>query len=369
MTQEFWLDLFTGTTWQEFLEAGGEISGFRENRWTTVQKIKTGDYLLCYLTGLSRWIGVLEVVGEPYQDESEIWKGETYPCRLPVKIVVALTPEIAVPVKDMRNELSVFKNLKSPSKWQGAFRGSPARWKQEDGQAVIRALQEAERSPVVRPVDPTKLARKPATYESRRLRRQVTVPEPEPVQPGPGPPTEKEVNVHTEIQWVLLKLGSDLGLDVWVARNDRSKEYQGRPLGEISRMLDTVPVQFERATQKTIELIDVLWLRGNSIEAAFEIESTTSIYSGLLRMSDLVSMQPNINIPLYLVAPDERRQKVLNEVNRPTFSRLDPPLPQICRFIPFSALRERVEKVESVVKYLKPDFIKDIAESCELEED
>jgi hypothetical protein len=83
-------------------------------------------------------------------------------------------------------------------------------------------------------------------------------------------------------------------------------------------------LQFDEATNRTIELIDVLWLKGNAVVAAFEIESTTSIYSGLLRMSDLIAMQPNLNIPLYLVAPDERRQKVFAEVNRPTFSRLSP---------------------------------------------
>jgi hypothetical protein len=49
-----------------------------------------------------------------------------------------------------------------------------------------------------------------------------------------------------------------------------------------------------------------------------------------------VAMQPNLNIPLYLVAPDERRQKVFAEVNRPTFLRLSPPLVDICRYISFS---------------------------------
>jgi hypothetical protein len=43
-------------------------------------------------------------------------------------------------------------------------------------------------------------------------------------------------------------------------------------------------------------------------------------FSGLLRMSDLITMQPNINIPLYIVAPNERRNKVIVEVNRPTFA-------------------------------------------------
>lgn len=69
----------------------------------------------------------------------------------------------------------------------------------------------------------------------------------------------------------------------------------------------------------TIELIDVLWLGGNAITAAFEIESTISIFSGLLRMSDLLARQASISVPLFLVAPDKRREQVVRQVNRPTF--------------------------------------------------
>jgi EVE domain len=79
VAQSYWLDLFTGTTWEEFLAAGGEVSGFRERRWKTVQQMKPGDYLLCYLTGISRWIGVLEVVSEPFKDTTPIWKDEAFP--------------------------------------------------------------------------------------------------------------------------------------------------------------------------------------------------------------------------------------------------------------------------------------------------
>jgi predicted RNA-binding protein len=79
-TRNYWLDLFTGTTWQEFLDAGGNVSGFRDSRWTTVQRIKTGDYFLCYLTGVSRFIGILEVTSEPYKDETPIWGYDLFPC-------------------------------------------------------------------------------------------------------------------------------------------------------------------------------------------------------------------------------------------------------------------------------------------------
>ena len=88
-----------------------------------------------------------------------------------------------------------------------------------------------------------------------------------------------------------------MGFDVWVARNDLSREVGGQKFSEHFRLKDSLPLQFDEATTRTIEYIDVLWLQKNAIVAAFEVESTTSIYSGLLRMSDLVSMQPNLKHP------------------------------------------------------------------------
>jgi predicted RNA-binding protein len=81
VSRSYWRDLFTGVTWREFNEAGGTISGFREGRWPTLQKIKAGDYLLCYLTGVSCFIGVLEVTSPPFKDSSPIWKDENFPCK------------------------------------------------------------------------------------------------------------------------------------------------------------------------------------------------------------------------------------------------------------------------------------------------
>ena len=181
-------------------------------------------------------------------------------------------------------------------------------------------------------------------------------------------PTEKAPTEHTEIQWLLLKLGVDMGFDVWVAKNDRGRSFKSNKFASLQRLKEELPLQFDDATNSTIELIDVLWLNRNAIVAAFEIESTTSIYSGLLRMADLVAMQPNINIPLYLVAPEERRTKVMTEVNRPTFSRLSPPLAEICRYIAFNVLRERVGQVANIVKYLKPEFLDELCESCKLDD-
>ena len=363
--RNYWLDLFTGVTWSEFLAAGGNISGFRESRWSAVQKIKPGDYLLCYLTGVSRFIGVLESASEPFKDSSPIWKDENFPCRLKVKPVVTLTPETAIPVLELRDRLSIFRDMKSPLAWTGRFRGSPARWSASDGEAVVGALVEAKKSPTKRPVDAAKLARRPKALRAKI--GSVTVPESE-ESTGDKPDLVREPRDHEEVQWLLLKLGSDMGFDVWVARNDRGRQLKGPRFAELPKLKTELPLQFDEATNRTIELIDVLWLSGNAIVAAFEIESTTSIYSGLLRMADLIAMQPNLNIPLYLVAPDERRQKVFDEVNRPTFRRLSPPLFEVCRFISFSDLRAKLKEAGPLLRYLKPEFLEELSESCEIEE-
>ena len=178
-----------------------------------------------------------------------------------------------------------------------------------------------------------------------------------------------EATEHMKIQWLLLKLGNDMGLDIWVANNDKNKEVDGHKFSELPHLKKEIPLTFDEASNRTIRLIDVVWLKGNAIKAAFEIESTTSIYSGILRLADLIAMQPNINIPLYLVAPDERRNKVIMEVNRPVFSKLSPPMFQICRFIPFSSLQKEVKQIQSYAKYLSPDILDKFSESCEVEEE
>jgi hypothetical protein len=59
----YWLDLFTGTTWAEFRNAGANITGFRERMRPRTRQVKRDDVLLCYLAGVMRWVGALEVGG------------------------------------------------------------------------------------------------------------------------------------------------------------------------------------------------------------------------------------------------------------------------------------------------------------------
>jgi predicted RNA-binding protein len=168
---KYWLDLFTGKTWEEFLKNGGNVSGFRDRRKKLAQTIHPGDYLLCYLTGISRFVGVLKVKSDSYYDNTKIWSDEEFPIRFNVELVYKLKPENAIPVLELRDKLSIFKDSKSPTSWIGHFRGSPAEFTSADGEAIIAAIKNATINPVNREYDPKSIIvlRKPMNQKATSL--------------------------------------------------------------------------------------------------------------------------------------------------------------------------------------------------------
>jgi hypothetical protein len=174
------------------------------------------------------------------------------------------------------------------------------------------------------------------------------------------PFTEPPALDHTHVQWLLAKVGKQLGCRVWIAANDWRRAWGGEPLGSLSvRALP--PLGLSPDSQRVVSLIDVVWLTGvNQVAAAFEVEHTTSVYSGLLRMADLAALAPNLNFPLYVVAPASRLAKVRRELLRPTFRALE--LDRRCRFFSSEAL---LRALPSLARWATgPDAIEKLAESA-----
>jgi hypothetical protein len=132
---------------------------------------------------------------------------------------------------------------------------------------------------------------------------------------------DQEVRTHTKVQAYLVELGQKHGYDVYVAKNDRNREYNGRRLGD--DCVDGLNLTgFSESALNIIEYVDVIWLEDDYIVKMFEVESTTSIYSGILRMTDFVVKVPNFAVEMYIVAPDSDEDKVRKEMNRPTFQKV-----------------------------------------------
>ena len=137
-----------------------------------------------------------------------------------------------------------------------------------------------------------------------------------------GQADETDLRESLQMQATLAEIGSQMGFQIWLPRADRTRVLtKWKPASDV--LLENLPVGFDRATMKTIEQIDVLWLKRTSIVRAFEVEHTTSVYSGILRMADLLAMQPNLKINLHIVAPASRREKVFQEIRRPVFALLE----------------------------------------------
>lgn len=268
-------------------------------------------------------------------------------------------------MESLAGRLSFYPTGATDQQWSGHVRSSPRKYKRENGETIAAAITKAAANPVERPVDPKKLSRPSNLYKLRaqgghdEIVTVVSVPTVE--EEAPIPKDSAIGPTHSEIQWRLLDLGTQMGLNIWAPKADRGKMWNGQRIGDLANMLSTLPTQFDEVTNKTIENIDVLWFSGQAIVAAFEVEHTTSICSGLLRMSDLLTVQPNLNIKLYLVGPDERQSKFESEVARATFASRKKPLHSMCGFLPYSCLCQRLDEAKNVIGFLRPEFLDEIA--------
>jgi DNA polymerase III delta prime subunit len=143
----YWLDIFTAATWKEFRDAGAHTSGFPEKRQNIVNKVRPGDILLCYVTGLSRWVGALEVVG-PSDDNSPIWGSGAYPARVEVRPLILRDPEDGVPLAALEGRVSFFQGPSDRPAYKFFLRSSPKFFKhREDGDAILELLEEGAMPP------------------------------------------------------------------------------------------------------------------------------------------------------------------------------------------------------------------------------
>jgi type II restriction enzyme len=185
-----------------------------------------------------------------------------------------------------------------------------------------------------------------ARFEKKILKRQKEIQD-----------EKLEENLHNEMQYHLLKIGTSLGYDVTPASNDKSKSFNGQNFSFIS--IPKFPeLPTDKDTQNTIKLIDVLWFQKETgkIIGAFEVEKSTSIYSGILRLSDLYFSISTGNEVFYIIIPDKREKDVILQLNRPVikkskmnikyilFSELRSECDAICKFGSDYSIMEKIAK-------------------------
>jgi len=179
--------------------------------------------------------------------------------------------------------------------------------------------------------------------------------------------TELDIDVqrrHAQIQIALVLIGQHLGYHIWVAQNDWSIQYNNVALREMNGVihdLANIPMLSApeyRKAREDARLIDCIWFMNTRfMPAVMEIEHSTGVTSGLNRMLTFRDNIPSIGTHYLIMAADEDRKRVSNEIHRSQFRALN------AKFFPYSAVEELLWLCSRrPLKDVGPNFIESFIE-------
>jgi 16S rRNA G966 N2-methylase RsmD len=122
---------------------------------------------------------------------------------------------------------------------------------------------------------------------------------------------------HSELIVLLAKIGEARGHKIWIGQREQRETVIG--LVEEIKLRDLVTAN--PRTLKDVKNLrpvldmDLLWLNGNEVVRAFEVECTTTMTSGLQRGSNLPP-----SVPKTMVIPEERENDFERKMKSPLFS-------------------------------------------------
>jgi hypothetical protein len=150
---------------------------------------------------------------------------------------------------------------------------------------------------------------------------------------------------HSQIQTLIGSIGAIKGHEIWIPHNDRNRLDWN--LAEEYVCKSDLPVRYEKVVN-IIREVDVVWMqRGSSeLNALFEVEHSTPIYSALLRFNDLFLVEPNMKLKFSIVSNDTRRSLFLRQVGRPTFKMSG--LGDICNFMEYRDVYSWFQRMKRV---------------------
>lgn len=122
---------------------------------------------------------------------------------------------------------------------------------------------------------------------------------------------------HCQIQSLLAGIGHSKGYDIFVPLNDR--DGMDWALTKKFTLAQNIPRGFSEV-EPVLSEVDVIWIQSgrNRVEALFEVEHSTPMYSGLLRFNDVLLTKPDIT-RFVIVSNDDRRGLFSRQLTRPAF--------------------------------------------------
>lgn len=128
---------------------------------------------------------------------------------------------------------------------------------------------------------------------------------------------KERIREHSEIIALLALLGRANNYDIWIGTPEQGATAEGLagtiPLRSLVSYRPTKLIGVDNL--RDVLLMDLLWLKDGAVSQAFEVESTTTMTSGLQRGSNLPA-----GIPKVMVLPEERKIDFDRKMKSPLFS-------------------------------------------------
>ncbi len=151
---------------------------------------------------------------------------------------------------------------------------------------------------------------------------------------------------HTRMIAILADIGKAKSYGIWIGRREqRDSISEGFPnrQGELRQYLtrDSLDGIENARNFNDVEFVDILWLKGKKIVAAFEIETTTAMTEALKRGSNI-----DPKVLKYMIIPQDREEQLQRKLKSPLFAD---------RFVQDSWKVIYAEKLDSVYAKEKED--------------
>jgi hypothetical protein len=129
------------------------------------------------------------------------------------------------------------------------------------------------------------------------------------------PEIQQRITEHSEMIAILALIGKKQGYDIWIGRREQSERDNTLEVKKLSEYMTLKRLKVDNAAnQEVIENIDLLWIRDNKIYAVFEIESTTSMMSAIMRGSNVEAL-----VDKFMILPEERETQLNHKMTSPLF--------------------------------------------------
>jgi len=292
--------------------------------WATYNKnvcnmVKNGDMFIFYVKGTMCFKGIFQAVSDWYETDEITWYDEVKENKVKYPYQIRLKPILLgeASYRDLIPELEFVEKKHAPQVYIFGTRGGPVNFR--------KPLKESDYNLIYK-----EMQKKPTPIPT-------LVPTPTAPTPPITPVIEEEQLTHEKIEGILLELGNLLGFDTYTA--NKSKEYEGKKLGDISTLKDIPSFTYPRILDIVRE-VDVIWFKDDFPRYCFEVEHTTGITKGLLRLFQIRELLSKF----FIIAPSSRISKFETEMRKDPFYR-------IRNRYSFKSYKELIEWFETAKKY------------------